>query len=260
METCPLPPQWEVLVLVSQHLDPQTLAIASCVSKSWLFSMSCDHLWKPILTTHFPSLSTLTPAVPFQRLFAIGHSAAKRRRKNPSKSKPKLSLSDLVFAVTLSSHESSCVVTITKPCDTLLVDPPGVFRFDVDVMDEGFKYGSADLRKGLEGVKVTWNVILKGWKEIFTMMDCEGNVGFVTGSGEGWFAQELPTPGCCSNAAASTVEADLKLQMCDGRESDGKVRVKKVNLGIMNVVNWRYVSVEDGLRYLEHFLLTCNEL
>lgn len=89
------------------------------------------------------------------------------------------------------------------------------------------------------------------------MMDCEGKVGFLAG-GEGWLSQELPAPGCCSNAVASAVVADMKVHMCGGKVSDGKVRVSKVSVGILSVVDWRYVGVEDGLRYLQHFLLTCN--
>jgi len=42
--------------------------------------------------------------------------------------------------------------------------------------------------------------------------------------------------------------------MCE--EKDGGVRVEEVSVGILRVVDWRYVSVEDGLRYLQHFLLT----
>ena len=88
------------------------------------------------------------------------------------------------------------------------------------------------------------------------MMDCEGKVGFRSG-GEGWFSAELPTAACCSSAAASTTVADLKMGMWGGNESsDRKVRVKKVSVGILSIAEWRYVGVEDGLRYLQHFLLT----
>ncbi|KAI4300843.1 hypothetical protein L6164_034173 [Bauhinia variegata] len=246
------PPPWEVLVLVSRHLDPKTLAIASCVSKSWSSSMSSDHLWKPIFTTHFPSLSTLQlakPTVPYRRLFAIGRYAANRRHQNPSR--PNISLGDLVFVITISTTKSHVVAT-AKPGNELLVDPHGLFRFDIDVSGE-----SNWVSEGLEGVKITWNVVLKGWKGVFTMMECEGTVGFV-GGGEGWFSEELPRPGCCLNAVASAIVAELKVGMWSGKERDGNVMVKKVSVGVMSIVDWRYVSVEDGLRYLQHFLLTCN--
>ncbi|KAF7804049.1 putative F-box protein [Senna tora] len=250
----PSPPPWEVLVLVAHHLDPKTLAIASCVSKSWSISMSSDHLWKPIFITHFPSLSTLQlharPTVSFRRLFAIGRAATKRRRRSPAK--PKLSLNDIVFAISVATGESR-LVTLGIPGEKLREHPHGLFWFEFEVGEE-----CARVREGLKEVKITWNVILRGWRGVFTMMDSEGKMGFQAG-GEGWFSEELPTPGCCSNAVASSVVADLKLGICRGKESDdddddGRVRVKKVNVGILSIVDWRYVSLEDGLRYLQHFL------
>ncbi|CAI8602093.1 unnamed protein product [Vicia faba] len=238
---------WEVLILVAHHLDPKTLAIASCVSKSWLHSMSSDELWKPIVTDHFPSLSTLPSTVSYYRLFALGHCAALRRRQIPPK--PTLSLSDLVFGISITSKRDSRVVAgASRPVDALVVDPPGVFSFGVGLED-------CLLRKneGLEEVlKVTWNVVVKGWRGVFTLMDCERKVRFVAG-GEEWFSQELPAPSCCSKVVASSVVADMKVVMCDG---GGKVKVEKVSMGILSVVDWRYVGVEDGLRYLQHFLLT----
>lgn len=108
----------------------------------------------------------------------------------------------------------------------------------------------------LEEVKITWNVVLRGWQGVFTMIDCEEKMNLRAGSG-GWFSDSLPSTGCCSSEmAASGIVADLKLGFCRMRESDGKIRVDKVSVGILSVVNWRYVSVDDGLRYLQHFLLT----
>ncbi|KAL1362856.1 hypothetical protein HN51_011068 [Arachis hypogaea] len=247
-----LPPPWEVLVLVAHYLDPKTLAIASCVSNSWSSSMSSDHLWIPFLTAHFPSLSNLpsssADAVSCRRLFGIGHSAVKRRRKNPTKLK--LSLADLVFAVSISSADSS-VFSVTKSGESLVMDPPGVFRFDV-----GFGSDGAAVEESVKEVKITWNVILKGWREVFTMMSCKGKINFVAGA-EGWFSKELPAPGCCSSAVGSAVVADMNVGlMCGEKRSNGKVKVNKVSVGILSVVDWRYISVQDGLRYLQHFLPT----
>ncbi|RDY04679.1 putative F-box protein, partial [Mucuna pruriens] len=242
------PPPWEALVLVATYLDPKTLAIASCVSKSWFSSMSSDTIWKPILATHFPSLSTLphSATVAFRLLFAMGYEASTRRRRRPSR--PSLSLHDLVFAVSIFTRDRS-VVSTAWSCDVLRADAPGVFRFGIGC-DGGV------LREGMEEVRVTWNVVLKGWRGVFTMMERDGKVGFVPG-GEGWFSQELPAPGCCSGAVASAVVADLTVRMCGGKGGDG-VRVDRVSVGILSVVDWRYVGVEDGLRYLQHFLLTNN--
>ncbi|KAK4272485.1 hypothetical protein QN277_021039 [Acacia crassicarpa] len=240
-------PPWEVLLLVAHHLDAKTLAIASCVSKLWSISMSSDHLWKPIFTSHFPSLSTLQHAhssISFHRLFAIGLTASKRRRQNPAK--PKLSLNDLVFVISVSTSDS-LIFTLTTPCDEMVADPHSLFRFDIEISDSEW------VREGLEEVKVTWNVILRGWKAVFCMMDSVGKLGFQAGS-ERWLSVELPTPGCCQNVVASSVVADLKLGICGGEERDGRVTVKKVSAGILNIMDWRYVSLEDGFRYLHHFL------
>ncbi|XP_054801557.1 probable F-box protein At5g04010 [Prosopis cineraria] len=243
----PSSPPWEALLLVAHHLDPKTLAIASCVSKLWSISMSSDHLWRPIFISHFPSLSTLQhahPTVSFRRLFAIGRAASKRRLQNPAK--PKLSLNDLLFVISVSTPECR-VFTLMVPGDEMVADPHGLFRFDFEICESEW------VREGLEEVKVTWNVILEGWKEVFCMMDSVGKLGFQAG-GDCWFSVELPTPGCCSNVVASSVVADLKLGICSGKERDGKVRTKKVTVGILNIMDWRYVRVEDGLRYLQHFL------
>ncbi|KAK7278947.1 hypothetical protein RJT34_23988 [Clitoria ternatea] len=234
-----LSPPWEALILVATYLDIKTLAISSCVSKSWFSSMSSDHIWKPILATHFPSLSTLPPSTaPSHRLFAIAHAAAKRRRQKLTK--PNLSLADLIFTISICTSGSR-VISTAEHCDTLFMDPPGVFRFRVGWDGVGFD-------EGVKEIKVMWNVVLKGWRGVFTMMECEGKVH----GGEGWFSQDLPAPGCCLNAVASSVVADLKVEMCGG--------VNKVSVGILSVVNWRYVDLEDGLRYLQHFLLSCNAL
>ena len=91
------------------------------------------------------------------------------------------------------------------------------------------------------------------------MMDCEGKVSLSPGS-EGWFSEELPSTGCCTSAAAASgMVADLKMKFCSRREGGGgKVKARKVSVGILSIVNWRYVTVDDGLRYLQHFLLPCD--
>lgn len=256
MGHCLGPPPCEVLVLISHRLDPKTLATACCVCKSWSISMSSDHLWKPICTTHFPSLSNLQlitttkPTVSYHRLYAIAYASSKRRLKTPSK--PHLSLQDLIFAVNISTNKtnstSNVVTALEIPGNELEVDQNGVFKFDIKVNYDERRYSTR------EEVKICWNVVLKGWKGVFTMMDCEGKVSFSAGE-EGWFSEELPSPGCCSSAVASGIVADLKVGFCSRRESSyGKVRIERVSLGILSLVSWRYVSVDDGLRYLQHFL------
>ncbi|KAH1249710.1 hypothetical protein GmHk_05G013013 [Glycine max] len=104
------------------------------------------------------------------------------------------------------------------------------------------------LREGVEEVRMAWNMVLRGWKGVFTMMERMGKMGFRL-DGEGWFSQELPALGCCFGAMESAVVVDLKVGMCEGEgENLNGVRVNEVSVGILSVVDWRYASVEDRLR------------
>ncbi|WCJ33390.1 F-box family protein [Euphorbia peplus] len=248
------PPSWEVLALVGNHLDPKTLALASCVSKSWHISMSSDHLWKPLCTHHFPSLShlkTTNPFLPYRRLYHLGHTAGLRRLKTPKK--PLLSLHNLLFIINISfktGHRH--IINVAKP-GRYLPNHKGLFRFDIDVNCETQMVEDHQLA-------VSWNVVLEGWSAVFTVVESEGKVGLGHGGGgEGWFSAELPSPGCWWSESMSGVVGDLKLSFSEGKK-DGEVIVKKVSVGILSIVNWRYVTLENGLSYLHHFLLPtkCN--
>lgn len=143
---------------------------------------------------------------------------------------------------------------MVKPGSELRSD--GVFRFDLGACD-----GNS---VKVDGLRVTWNVVLEGYKGVFTMMDCgKGKGGFVVGSSDGWFTEDLPRPpggGCCCSGGGGTgggLVADLRLGLRGAEEGGGggKVVVEKVGVGMMNVACWRYLSVDDALRYLQHFLL-----
>ncbi|KAK9289461.1 hypothetical protein L1049_007616 [Liquidambar formosana] len=222
-------PPWEVLVLVAHHLDPKTLAIASCVCKSWLNCMSSDQHWNSVCSTHYPSLFNLKlthPAVPYRRLYALGHTASKRRLQNPSK--PHISLENLVFAIDIQNHDSH-IATISIPGEDLVCSQNELFQFDINVGQE-----RSTAIAVLEGVKVTWNIVLKGWRGVFCVMDCEGKASFVNGT-EGWFSVELPPPGCCSSEIASGLLADLRLGFRSGCESGGMLRLENVGVGLLSV-------------------------
>lgn len=244
-------PPWQVLDLVAHHLDPETLATACCVCKSWSISMSADHLWQPICSASYPSLCNLRPAatptlVPYCKLYSLGRAAEKRLLQKPPK--PHLSMHDLVFAIDIQNSRG-CVATVINPGGQLKLDKNGVFRFDIDVESD-----NTVAFEELDSLRITWNVVLQGFKGVFTMMDCKGKGSFVLGL-EGWFSKELPPSGCCSSSAASGLVADLRLGL---RESGGKVGVEKMSVGVLSIVSWRYVCVDDALRYLQHFLLPCN--
>ncbi|XAR69901.1 hypothetical protein NMG60_11001662 [Bertholletia excelsa] len=231
------PPPWEVLLQVAHHLDPKTLATASCVCKSWLACMSSDHLWQPLCSAHFPSLSHLSAAaaVPHCHLYALDHASAARRLWKPLK--PRLSLHHLLFTIRIENIDvSHHVFAMLRPVSDLDIDSGGAFRFDITVEDENFEGFNAKGR-----LRVTWNV-------------CEGKGSFAGGV-EGWFSEELPSPECCSVGAASGLVADLRLGLGGSGYDGEKTVVEKVGVGVLSIVSWRYASVDDVLRYLQHFLL-----
>lgn len=253
MSTKSSSPPWQVLDLVAHHLDPDSLAAASCVSKSWSASFSSDDLWRPLCAAAYPSLSILrtsAAAPPYRRLYSLGRIAEDRRRRKPPK--PRLSLHDLLFSIEIQNRGER-VAGVVVPGRDLRPDRHGIFRFDVEVREEKCWVEM----EGLDEVRVMWNVVVEGYKGAFGMMDCEGKGNFVVGL-EGWFSKELPAAaGCCWSGGVSGLVADLRL----GLRGDGggrRAAVEVVSVGVLSVVSWRYVGVEDALRYLQHFLLPSN--
>ena len=249
---------------MAQYLDPKSLATASCVSKSWLESFSSEDIWRPICSAHYPSVYNLKhvdPAVSCHRLYGIASTAAsKLQLQKPIK--PHLPLNDLLFVINARTGESSTLFTLSKPCDELQVDPNGIFKFAVDIDLE-----SSLKKEAIREIKVTWNVVLRGWKAVFNMMEsCSGKASLVP-EAEDLFSKELPLPGCCSNmVTASSLVAEIKLGFCrenyideeEGIKDDGKFKRGKLSLAIMNTKHWRYLSMDDALRHLQHFLLPCD--
>ncbi|XP_047331812.1 probable F-box protein At5g04010 [Impatiens glandulifera] len=248
-------PPWRALDLIASFLDPKTLALASCVSKTWQVSMSSDHLWEPLCLLHFPSISTLRttdPSISFRRLYSIGHTSAIRRlRIFPE---PLLTLNNLIFTVTAqvtkadTSRGSGVVNVVAMVARRLEPTLDGMFWFDLEIND-----GPWLSRRALNKIRLTWNVTLEGYGVIFTMLDCKESVGPGI---DGWMSEELPSTMCCCSrldGSSSGLVAEGQLEM---KEKDGKVRAEKVGVGILSLVSWRYVGIEDGLRYLEHFLCT----
>ncbi|CAH9079208.1 unnamed protein product [Cuscuta europaea] len=250
-------PEWEVIVLVSNHLCPKTLSLAACVSKLWHLCMSSDHLWQPILASTYPSLSSLRladPAVPYRRLYALGHASDKRRVQNQQPQPPVISLSDVIFSVTVF-HRDSPLLSLVKPGRELGMHENGVFLFDLEPTGDERRLALVGGNRLPHDVRVTWEAVLEGYTCKFTMLECGGEKrSFVSGM-EAWYSEELPSPGCCpcSKGTVSGLVADLRLGW--KKESCGRVLVEKISLGVMSVAEWRYVQVVDVLRYLQHFLL-----
>lgn len=237
------------MVLVANHLDDaKTLALAACVCKSWCICMSSDHLWKPICAAIYPSLSNLRTAdatLSYHKLYTLGYLSDKRRLQIQKPIKPRLSLGNLIFAIDIYNNKS-CLLTIVKSGAELGVDNRCVFRFDLEINDD--KLLGIDV---VDNLRITWNVVLDGFKSVFSMMDCRGKGNFVLGL-EGWFSKELPSSGCCTSSEASGLVAELRLGV---KENGGKIMVEKMSVGVLSIVSWRYIWIDDALRYLEHFLL-----
>lgn len=248
-------PPWLVLSLVAYHIDPKTLTIASSMCKSWYVCMSSNHLWEPICASLYPSLSNLhtsNPTMPYRRLFTLGYTAQKRRLQKPTK--PQLSLHDIMFVIDIYNGSSYCLSTIVKAGDELDVDSDSLFRFNIY-----YDLGNLVVVEDMDDLRITWNVLSKGFESVFTIIDCQGNGSVVLGL-EGWFSKELPPSGCCSGVgSASGLPTDLRLGLREsGDDGVGSKRamVEKISVGVMNTVSWRYARIDDTLRYLQHFLLT----
>ncbi|GAA0161098.1 hypothetical protein LIER_17495 [Lithospermum erythrorhizon] len=240
--TCP----WQILVLVSQHLDPKSIAKASCVCKTWYISMSSDHIWQNICSNTFTSLANLkltNPNVPYCKLYGIGSTSSKRRIQKPPK--PIIALNNVLFSVDITNRNKHIASVIKHGCDLLMDDEDSIFRFDIDV-----HVNSLMEIRALDSLRVTWNIVLEDFGGVLSMMDCKGRGSFLLGL-EGWFSEELPPPGCCSSVMPSGLVADVRLGL---RERCGKVLIEKVSVGVLSVISWRYVRVDDALRYLQHFL------
>lgn len=241
----PAPPPWEAVTLVSQFLDPRTLAVASTVCKAWRSIMSSDHLWEPICLSYRPSIYSLggSSANTYSSLFALSQSSAIGRARRRERPKPALGLGDLIFAVDIFRADGYPLFSLTTPGDELASAAAlgGVFRFDVSAAANAGSVGG--LVTGT--VRVVWTVLTKGLKGAFTVMDANGVGG---GPKDLWLSEELPPPACCSSLAPSGLSAEAALTF-------GGSRVPILSLGLLDAACWGYARVDDALRYLQHFLL-----
>ncbi|RID47936.1 hypothetical protein BRARA_I04493 [Brassica rapa] len=97
--TKPRPPSWEALCVLGPYMDPQTLAVASCVSTTWLECFSSDDLWKALLTARSSQRSSPyeivlknTDNISCKHLVFAVEMDAKRRRKDQVVEPVKISL------------------------------------------------------------------------------------------------------------------------------------------------------------------------
>ncbi|CAO1944729.1 unnamed protein product [Urochloa humidicola] len=275
----PRSPPWEALHLVAPFLDAASLASASCVSTSWHAAFAADYLWARLCSQQYPSALGLlrhlpdtadaasgdrrqqcssSASSPHRRLFALFRSASTRSRALPA---PRLALADVAFAVdilTATDGESILSFAVTAAEAGSVRNGAGLFLFGVDVSGRGAAIGPGEWR-------VRWTAVRTGSSSrrrgdgggarapaaaaAVLMLDAKvpaaraaSAVGF--GRGEAGVAVGLPAPGC----GGARLEAEVVVELA------GEERVvEKVRLGVL--CECRYVSADDGLRYLQHFLM-----
>ncbi|PNT73042.1 probable F-box protein At5g04010 [Brachypodium distachyon] len=261
-------PPWEALPLVAAFLDDAvSLAAASCVSTSWHAAFAADHLWARLCRSHYPSAIALlqtdnngiingtgdprSRSSPHRRLFALFHAAASsRRRPLPA---PRLALADVTFAIDLFTSSGNSILSFAvAACDAGA--NKGVFQFGVDVSGRNAVAGP-----GEQHWSVRWTAVRTRLGDglaapalpaaAIVMMEAKvpsSRAGELGGGekGEAWASEKLPAPGC----GGARMEAEVVVEV-SGEER----RVETVRFGVL--LDCRYVSVDEGLRYLQHFLL-----
>lgn len=227
--------------LLAHLLDPKSLAVASCVCKSWNSIAASDHLWKPLCLSQYPSIagqaaaSTVSP----RRLFALLYASSTRRHCGPCA--PRICLADLIFAVDVFDG-SSLVFSVCRPGEELVAVYDGVFRFDVAVEDGGSEGWRLD---GRREVRVAWNVVTKGLTGAMLMLDRVAKGGMI--GGELSFSEEIRGPACCWRSIRVVAEVGIGF----GSERS----VEKVNFRLMSSTECRYLTLNEGLLYMQPFLL-----
>ncbi|KAG2262492.1 hypothetical protein Bca52824_069571 [Brassica carinata] len=155
----PPPPSWEVLNAISYYMDPETLAIASCISTTWLKCFSSENLWKSIMTARSSQRSspyeialehTEGVVISYKRLVSAVERDAKRRRRGQLEEAIKIPLSDLSFIVHVSTKTKK--ESVYKKGKDLVFGPNDKFHIEVDVSKAGITAGEDDVR-------MTWQVI-----------------------------------------------------------------------------------------------------
>ncbi|CAL4960914.1 unnamed protein product [Urochloa decumbens] len=274
-------PPWEALPLVAPFLDAASLASASCISTSWHAAFAADYLWARLCAQHYPSALALlrhlpdtaagdrrqqcsptSSSSPHRGLFALFRSASTRSRALPP---PRLALADVAFAVDiLAAVSGESILSFAVGAAEAgggVRNGAGLFLFGIDVGEHNAAIGPAG------EWRVRWTAVRTGGggsrrgdggarasaaAAAVLMMDAKvpaaraaGAVGFGgSGRGEAGVAAGLPAPGC----GGARLEAEVVVELA------GEERVvEKVRLGVL--CQCRYVSADEGLRYLQHFLL-----
>ncbi|KAL0888683.1 hypothetical protein Bca101_012666 [Brassica carinata] len=225
----PPPPSWEVLNAISYYMDPETLAIASCISTTWLKCFSSENLWKSIMTARSSQRSspyeialehTEGVVISYKRLVSAVERDAKRRRRGQLEEAIKIPLSDLSFIVHVSTKTKK--ESVYKKGKDLVFGPNDKFHIEVDV-------SKASITAGEDDVRMTWQVMYKG--KFVTVADATRSLD----TKYGWFVD--------------------KLEYKDNRKLVGDVKMsfngsvlEKIGFAIVDSDGWGSLLVDGFLR------------
>ncbi|VVB13130.1 unnamed protein product [Arabis nemorensis] len=232
-EPLPPPPSWQILCLVGPYMDPETLAVASCVSTTWSNCFSSEDIWRSFLIVRSSQGSCASEialkfgeGASYKGIIITVESNAKRRRKNLPK--PKISLSDLIFIVNVSTKTKSAMV-YEKGKDLVFGSNEDKFEIELDVSNTGINSGEKD-------VKMTWQVVYGFWEKFFIMVDTTRPLH----RKYGWFTDYLDAKD------DSRLVGEMKTSF------NGQV-LEKIGFSIVNTNDRRNLTVNDVLRYVERF-------
>ncbi|ESQ56169.1 hypothetical protein EUTSA_v10027188mg [Eutrema salsugineum] len=223
--TEPTPPSWEALCLLGLYMEPETLAIASCVSTTWLKCFSSENLWKSLITARTaqpcsPYAFALdnTELISYKHLVSTVERDAKRRRKD----KP-------AFIVHVSTGTKKA--SVLKKGKDLVFGPNDKFHIEAD-------FSSSDITSDEKDVRLTWQVVYKNWEKFFTMADSTGSLD----ASYGWFTDKLE-------------DKDNRKLVGDVKPSFNGDVLEKIGFAIVDSDGWGSLLVDGFLRYLQGFLL-----
>ncbi|CAN7095913.1 unnamed protein product [Brassica rapa subsp. narinosa] len=232
--TKPHPPSWETLCVLGPYMDPETLAVASCVSTTWLECFSSDDLWKALLTTRSSQRSSPyeivlknTESISCKHLVSAVETDAKRRRKDQVAEPVKISVSDLSFIIHVSNKKKKA--SVYKKGKDLEFDPSDKFQLEADV-------SNAAITAGEDDVMMTWQVMYKG--KFFTIADTTRSLG----TKNGWFTDKLEDK--CNRKLVGDVKPSFK----------GDV-LEKIGFSVVDSDGWGSLLLDGFLRYLQRFFL-----
>ncbi|KAG2286586.1 hypothetical protein Bca4012_032901 [Brassica carinata] len=233
--TEPHPPSWEALCVLGPYMEPETLAIASCVSTTWLECFSSDNLWKALLTSRSSQRSSPyevvlqnTETISYKHLVSAVETDSKRRRKDQVAEAVKVLLSDLSFIVHVSTKTKKA--SVYKTGKDLVFGPNDKFQIEVDV-------SNAAITAGEEDVRMTWQVMYKG--KFFMLADTSRTS---LDTKYGWFTEKLEDK--CNRKLVGDVKPGFNEDV-----------LEKIGFSIVDSDGWGSLLLDGFLRYLQRFFL-----